>query len=150
MPGFSTAEKVTDVSGRGVGMDVVKTNLDRLGGVIDIDSKLKEGTTIRIKLPLTLAIIPSQIIVAGGDRYAIPQVNLEELLRIPANQVKQRVEIVGDAEVVRLRGKLLPLIKLADVIGIESTYVDPKDNVIKKDRRRNIVDRRSKRSLPFN
>ncbi|MBU1161581.1 MAG: chemotaxis protein CheA, partial [Proteobacteria bacterium] len=113
MPGFSTAEKVTDVSGRGVGMDVVKTNLDRLGGVIDIDSKLGKGTTIRIKLPLTLAIIPSQIIVAGGDRYAIPQVNLEELLRIPANQVKDRVEIVGDAEVVRLRGKLLPLIKLA-------------------------------------
>ncbi len=150
MPGFSTAEKVTDVSGRGVGMDVVKTNLDRLGGVIDIDSKLKEGTTIRIKLPLTLAIIPSQIIVAGGDRYAIPQVNLEELLRIPANQVKDRVEIVGDAEVVRLRGKLLPLIKLADVIGIESTYVDPKDETTKKDRRRNIIDRRSKRSLPFN
>lgn len=149
MPGFSTAEKVTDVSGRGVGMDVVKTNLDRLGGVIDIDSKLGEGMTIRIKLPLTLAIIPSQIIVAGGDRYAIPQVNLEELLRIPANQVKDRVEIVGDAEVVRLRGKLLPLIKLADVIGIESTYFDYKDGSSKTDRRRNISDRRSKISPYF-
>jgi len=149
MPGFSTAEKVTDVSGRGVGMDVVKTNLDRLGGVIDIDAKLGEGTTIRIKLPLTLAIIPSQIIVAGGDRYAIPQVNLEELLRIPANQVKDRVEIVGDAEVVRLRGKLLPLIKLADVIGIESTYFDYKDASSKTDRRRNISDRRSKISPYF-
>ena len=149
MPGFSTAEKVTDVSGRGVGMDVVKTNLDRLGGVIDIDSKIGEGTTIRIKLPLTLAIIPSQIIVAGGDRYAIPQVNLEELLRIPANQVKDRVEIVGDAEVVRLRGKLLPLIKLADVIGIESTYFDYKDGSSKTDRRRNISDRRSKRNPYF-
>jgi len=149
MPGFSTAEKVTDVSGRGVGMDVVKTNLDRLGGVIDIDSKIGEGTTIRIKLPLTLAIIPSQIIVAGGDRYAIPQVNLEELLRIPANQVKDRVEIVGDAEVVRLRGKLLPLIKLADVIGIESTYFDYKDGSSKTDRRRNISDRRSKRNSYF-
>ena len=149
MPGFSTAEKVTDVSGRGVGMDVVKTNLDRLGGVIDIDSKLGEGTTIRIKLPLTLAIIPSQIIVAGGDRYAIPQVNLEELLRIPDSQVKDRVEIVGDAEVVRLRGKLLPLIKLADVIGIESTYFDYKDGSSKTDRRRNISDRRSKKSPYF-
>jgi len=149
MPGFSTAEKVTDVSGRGVGMDVVKTNLDRLGGVIDIDSKLGEGTTIRIKLPLTLAIIPSQIIVAGGDRYAIPQVNLEELLRIPANQVKDRVEIVGDAEVVRLRGKLLPLIKLTDVIGIESTYSDCKDGRSKTDRRRNISDRRSRKSPYF-
>ena len=150
MPGFSTAEKVTDVSGRGVGMDVVKTNLDRLGGVIDIDSKLGEGTTIRIKLPLTLAIIPSQIIVAGGDRYAIPQVNLEELLRIPANQVKDRVEIVGDAEVVRLRGKLLPLIKLADVIGIESTYFDYKYGSSKTERRRNVSDRRSKKSPFFN
>ena len=149
MPGFSTAEKVTDVSGRGVGMDVVKTNLERLGGVIDIDSKLGEGTTIRIKLPLTLAIIPSQIIVAGGDRYAIPQVNLEELLRIPAHQVKDRVEIVGDAEVVRLRGKLLPLIKLADVIGIESIYFDYKDGRAKTERRRNISDRRSKKSPYF-
>jgi two-component system chemotaxis sensor kinase CheA len=149
MPGFSTADKVTDVSGRGVGMDVVKTNLDRLGGVIDIDSKFGKGTTIRIKLPLTLAIIPSQIIVAGGDRYAIPQVNLEELLRIPANQVKDRVEIVGDAEVVRLRGKLLPLIKLADVIGIESTYFDYKEGNSKPDRRRSISDRRSKKSPYF-
>ena len=150
MPGFSTAEKVTDVSGRGVGMDVVKTNLDRLGGVVDIDSKPGEGTTIRIKLPLTLAIIPSQIIVAGGDRYAIPQVNLEELLRIPANQVKNRVEIVGDAEVVRLRGKLLPLIKLADIIGIESTYFDYSEGNSKTDRRRNISDRRSRKSPYFN
>ena len=95
---------------------------------------------------MTLAIIPSQIIVAGGDRYAIPQVNLEELLRIPANQVKDRVEIVGDAEVVRLRGKLLPLIKLADVIGIESTYFDYKYGNSNTDRRRNISDRRSKKS----
>ncbi|MFZ0483414.1 MAG: chemotaxis protein CheW, partial [Desulfobacterales bacterium] len=149
MPGFSTAEKITDVSGRGVGMDVVKTNLDKLGGIVDIDSKPGEGTTIRIKLPLTLAIIPSQIIVAGGDRYAIPQVNLEELLRIPANQVKDRVEIVGDAEVVRLRGKLLPLIKLADVIGIESTYFDYRDGRSKTDRRRKISDRRSKKSPYF-
>jgi two-component system, chemotaxis family, sensor kinase CheA len=149
MPGFSTAEKVTDVSGRGVGMDVVKTNLDRLGGVIDIDSVLGKGTTIRIKLPLTLAIIPSQIIVASGERYAIPQVNLEELLRIPAHQVKDRVEIVGDAEVVRLRGNLLPLIKLTDVIGTEPTYVHPDDGMDRKERRQNIADRRCKKSPYF-
>ena len=73
LPGFSTAEKITDVSGRGVGMDVVKTNLDKLGGIIDIDSKLGKGTTIRIKLPLTLAIIPCQIVLTGGERYAIPR-----------------------------------------------------------------------------
>lgn len=149
MPGFSTAETVTDLSGRGVGMDVVKTNLDRLGGVIDIDSVLGEGTTIRIKLPLTLAIIPSQIIVAGGERYAIPQVNLEELLRIPANQVKDRVEIVGDAEVVRLRGNLLPLIKLTDVIGTEATYIHPNDGIARTERRQKISDRRCKKSPYF-
>nr|MDJ0624575.1 chemotaxis protein CheA [Desulfocapsaceae bacterium] len=127
LPGFSTASQVTDVSGRGVGMDVVKTNLDKLGGHVDIISESGSGTTISIKLPLTLAIIPCQIIMTGDERYAIPQVNLEELLRIPASQVKEKVERVGDAEVVRLRGNLLPLIRLADVIGIERTYYDEKD-----------------------
>ena len=149
MPGFSTAEKVTDVSGRGVGMDVVKTNLDKLGGVVDIDSELGKGTTIRIKLPLTLAIIPSQIIVTGKERYAIPQVNLEELLRIPAGQVKDKIEIVGDAEVVRLRGDLLPLIHLADIINVERTYFDPDTQELKSDRRDSIADRRSNKSPLF-
>ena len=146
LPGFSTAEKVTDVSGRGVGMDVVKTNLDKLGGVVDIDSKVGEGTSIRIKLPLTLAIIPSQIISTEGERYAIPQVNLKELLRIPADQVKDRIEKVGNAEVVRLRGNLLSLIRLADVIGVERTYFDTEEKQEKKDCRGNITDRRSRRS----
>ncbi|MGD9211130.1 MAG: chemotaxis protein CheW, partial [Desulfobacteraceae bacterium] len=150
LPGFSTAEKITDVSGRGVGMDVVKTNLDKLGGLIDIDSKLGKGSTIRIKLPLTLAIIPCQIIMTGGERYAIPQVNLEELLRIPADQVKKRIERVGNAEVVRLRGNLLPLIKLANVINVESIYTDPKTGQKNKDRRKSIADRRGKKSTVFN
>lgn len=149
MPGFSTAEKVTDVSGRGVGMDVVKTNLDKLGGVVEIDSELGKGTTIRIKLPLTLAIIPCQIIVTGRERYAIPQINLEELLRIPAGQVKDKVEIVGDAEVVRLRGNLLPLVHLADVIGVERTYCDPATQELKSDRRDSIADRRSNKNPLF-
>jgi two-component system chemotaxis sensor kinase CheA len=146
LPGFSTAEKITDVSGRGVGMDVVKTNLDKLGGIIDIDSDLGKGSTIRIKLPLTLAIIPCQIVMTGNERYAIPQVNLEELLRIPANQVKDRIERVGDAEVVRLRGNLLPLIKLSEVIETESVFVDPKTGKTRVDRRKSISDRRSKKS----
>lgn len=146
LPGLSTAEKVSDVSGRGVGMDVVKTNLDKLGGVVDIDSRLGEGTTVKIKLPLTLAIIPSQLVKVEGERYAIPQVNLEELFRIPATQVKDRIEKVGDAEVVRLRGTLLPLIRLADVIGVDRTYEDIDRNEIQKDRRINIADRRSKKS----
>jgi two-component system chemotaxis sensor kinase CheA len=150
LPGFSTAKEVTDVSGRGVGMDVVKTNLDQLGGNVDIISEKGSGTTISIKLPLTLAIIPCQIIETAGERYAIPQVNLEELLRIPAAQVKDRVERVGDAEVVRLRGVLLPLIRLADVIGIERTYYDPETGDMRPDRREKIYDRRGKNSPLFN
>ena len=150
LPGFSTAIEVTDVSGRGVGMDVVKTNLDQLGGNVDIISEKGSGTTISIKLPLTLAIIPCQIIETDGERYAIPQVNLEELLRIPAGQVKDRVERVGDAEVVRLRGVLLPLIRLADVIGIKRTYYDPNADELKPDRREKISDRRGRNSPLFN
>lgn len=148
LPGFSMAKKVTDVSGRGVGMDVVKTNLDKLGGQVEIVSEVGKGTTISIKLPLTLAIIPCQIITTSGERYAIPQVNLEELLRIPANQVKKRVEKVGNAEVVRLRGNLLPLIRLSDVIEAERNYWDPTEEELKTDRRDSIADRRGKHS-PF-
>lgn len=144
LPGFSTAKEVTDVSGRGVGMDVVKTNLDQLGGQVDIISEVGQGTTIYIKLPLTLAIIPCQIIMTGGERYAIPQVNLEELLRIPASQVKDRIERVGNAEVVRLRGNLLPLIRLSDVLNIERTYYDQDGDKFKTDRRERISDRRGK------
>lgn len=149
MPGFSTAKQVTDVSGRGVGMDVVKTNLDQLGGNVDIISEVGKGTTISIKLPLTLAIIPCQIIDVSSERYAIPQVNLEELLRIPAAQVKERVERVGDAEVVRLRGNLLPLIRLADVIGLERQFWNEETKSYREDRRENISDRRSAESPLF-
>ncbi|MCB2173765.1 chemotaxis protein CheA, partial [bacterium] len=145
-PGFSSADTVTEVSGRGVGMDVVKSNFDKLGGQIDITSETGKGTAISIKLPLTLAIIPCQVILTEGERYAIPQVNLEELLRIPAHLAKERIEIVGSAEVVRLRGKLLPLVRLADALGIERTYTDPDDGNVKIDRRRRIADRRSKQS----
>ncbi|MDY0360574.1 MAG: chemotaxis protein CheW [Desulforegulaceae bacterium] len=143
-PGFSTAEQVTDVSGRGVGMDVVKSNLEKLGGIIDIDSKKGRGTAIKIKLPLTLAIIPSQIISTGNEKYAIPQVNLDELLRVPAGQIKDKIEKVGDAAVVRLRGTLLPLIRLSDVLGIKRTFIDPETGEERLDRRDNIADRRSK------
>lgn len=147
LPGFSTAKTITDVSGRGVGMDVVKTNLDRLGGIIDIESNVGKGTNIKIKLPLTLAIIPSQIISVAKERYAIPQVNLNELLRIPAAQVKERIEKVGTSEVVRLRGALLPLLNLSEVLGIQRTFTDPETGEEKIDRRQNLADRRSKQLL---
>ncbi|MGE3540084.1 MAG: chemotaxis protein CheW [Candidatus Tectimicrobiota bacterium] len=115
-PGFSTAKQLTDISGRGVGMDVVHTNLTKLGGTIDIDSQVGVGTTFRIKLPLTLAIIPCLLVSVAGERYAIPQVNLVELVRVPATQVAERVERIGAAMVMRRRGSLLPLVRLRDVI----------------------------------
>lgn len=147
MAGFSTAPEVTDVSGRGVGMDVVVTNIESLGGIIEIDSIPGKGTDIQIKLPLTLAIIPSQITSVGNERYALPQVNLMELLRIPAGQVKEKIEKVGDAAVVRLRGELLPLLNLSEMLGIEKTYTDPADKTEQEDRRKNLADRRSKEHL---
>ncbi len=82
LPGFSTAEKVTNVSGRGVGMDVVKTNVEKIGGTVDVQSTMGRGTTVRVKIPLTLAIIPALVVTCGGDRYAIPQVSLLELVRL--------------------------------------------------------------------
>ena len=149
LPGFSTASQVTDVSGRGVGMDVVVTNIQSLGGIIELDSTPGQGTDIQIKLPLTLAIIPSQITSVGGERYALPQVNLNELLRIPAAQIKEKIEKVGDAAVVRLRGELLPLLNLAQMLGIEKTFTDPVTKEEQPDRRRNLADRRSKKHLTY-
>lgn len=147
LPGFSMAKEVTDVSGRGVGMDVVITNIQNLGGIIELDSTPGQGTTIQIKLPLTLAIIPSQITSVGNERYALPQVNLNELLRIPAAQVKEKIETVGDAAVVRLRGELLPLLNLSEMLGIEKKYTDPIAKEARLDRRENTADRRSKHHL---
>jgi len=118
LPGVSTAEKVSDVSGRGVGMDVVKTNLDRLGGKIEIDSTPGRGSRFRIKLPLTLAIIPSLLVSDGGERFAIPQVSVGELIRIPASQLAQRTDRVGDAVVLNVRDRLVPLLHLADALGV--------------------------------
>jgi two-component system chemotaxis sensor kinase CheA len=143
MPGFSTAAEVTDVSGRGVGMDVVTTNIETLGGVIELEAIPGKGTDILVKLPLTLAIIPSQITVVGEERYAIPQVNLSELLRIPAAEVKDRVERVGDAQVVRLRGELLPLLDLARVLGIEKTDCGPHTGGTKPDGRETLCQSRA-------
>ncbi len=118
LPGVSTAEKLSDVSGRGVGMDVVKTNLDRLGGKIEIDSTPGKGSRFRIKLPLTLAIIPSLLVSNGGQRFAIPQVSVGELIRISHAQIAQRTDRVGDAEVLNLRDRMVPLVYLADALSL--------------------------------
>jgi len=146
--GMSTSDAVTQWSGRGVGLDVVKANVEQFGGSIDIDTAPNQGTRFRIKLPLTLAIIASQLVCVEGHRFAIPQVHVEELIRIPAHQVKHRIEVIGNAEVLRLRGDLLPLVRLSDLLKIERTYVDPTDNLRKPDRRFAIADRRSKRISP--
>lgn len=143
LPGLSTAEKVTETSGRGVGMDVVKNNLDRLGGKVSIQSTLGKGTVFNIKLPLTLAIIPSLIIHEEQERFAIPQVNVIELLRIPSAQIKDRLQVVGDTEVVVVRGELIPVVRLADLLGVTKTYIDPKTGKVEIDRRTRVADRRS-------
>lgn len=112
LPGFSTAAQVTNVSGRGVGMDVVKTNIEKIGGTIDVQSHVGRGTTFRIKIPLTLAIIPALTVTCAGDRYAIPQVSLLELVRLEGEAVTTGVEQIHGAPVHRLRGSLLPLVYL--------------------------------------
>lgn len=143
LPGFSTAKQVTEISGRGVGMDVVKTNFTKLGGVIDIESRKNHGTRIRVKLPLTLAIIPSLMTSVADETYAIPQVNLVELVRIPAKEVRNRIERIGEALVMRLRGHLLPVLKLSQVLGIEQpVFIDPKTGEARPDRRVRVDDRR--------
>ncbi|MBS1818600.1 MAG: chemotaxis protein CheW [Acidobacteria bacterium] len=118
IPGFSTAEQVTNVSGRGVGMDVVKTNIEKIGGQVDIQTAAGEGTTLRIKIPLTLAIIPALMVASGGERYAIPQVSLLELVRLEGEQARHGIERIQDALFYRLRGNLLPLAYLHRELGL--------------------------------
>ncbi len=117
LPGLSTAEKLTNVSGRGVGMDVVKTNIEKIGGTIDLASEPGRGTSFRIKIPLTLAIIPALIVTSAGERYAIPQVNLVELLHLDGEQATRSIEQIHGTPVCRLRGNLLPLVDLAGELG---------------------------------
>ena len=124
LPGFSTAEKVTNVSGRGVGMDVVRTNVEKIGGAVDLQSTPGQGTTVRIKIPLTLAIIPALIVNCGEERYAIPQVNLLELVRLEGEQARAGIEMVHGVPVHRLRGKLLPLVHLSRELKVDRKILD--------------------------
>ena len=129
-PGFSTAAAVTSVSGRGVGMDVVRTNIDQIGGTIDIKSVAGEGTSVTIKIPLTLAIVSALIVEAGGDRFAIPQLAVVELVRARANS-EHRIERIKDTAVLRLRNKLLPLMHLKKLLKIDDgSSTDPENGFI--------------------
>lgn len=121
LPGLSTAQQITNVSGRGVGMDVVRTNIEKINGTIDVQSRLGKGTTFKLKIPLTLAIIPTLIITSGGERYAIPQINLLELVRLEGVQAQKGIEMVHGAPVYRLRGRLLPLVYLNQELHLDTT-----------------------------
>ncbi len=129
-PGFSTAAAITSVSGRGVGMDVVRTNIDQIGGTIDIKSVAGEGSSVTIKIPLTLAIVSALIVEAGGDRFAIPQLAVVELVRARANS-EHRIERIKDTAVLRLRNKLLPLMHLKKLLKIDDgSSTDPENGFI--------------------
>jgi two-component system, chemotaxis family, sensor kinase CheA len=129
-PGFSTAAQVTSVSGRGVGMDVVRTNIDQIGGTIDVKSVAGEGSSVTIKIPLTLAIVSALIVEAAGDRFAIPQLSVVELVRARANS-EHRIERIKDTAVLRLRNKLLPLMHLKKLLKIDDgSSSDPENGFI--------------------
>lgn len=123
-PGFSTAAAITNVSGRGVGMDVVRTNIERIGGTVELSSVAGQGTTIRIKIPLTLAIVPALIVNSEKNIFAIPQVKLVELVRVDSSSEHQ-IEYLQGSPMYRLRGNILPLVDMNKVLGISKTGPAP-------------------------
>ncbi len=129
-PGFSTAAKVTNVSGRGVGMDVVRTNVEKIGGSVDLTSTFGVGTTIRLKIPLTLAIVPALIVHSGSEnrlgRFAIPQVKLVELVRVDQSSQEHKIEWLQGVPVYRLRGNILPLVDLNGVLELGGDPLEKK------------------------
>ncbi len=124
LPGLSTSEEVSDLSGRGVGMDVVKTQVEKLGGIIEMESSLGHGTRIFLRLPLTLAIIPSLIVQVGKSFFAIPQVNLEEVVCLYDDDIRTKIECAGSREVYRLRSMLLPIVHLSEVLARPEPFTD--------------------------
>jgi two-component system, chemotaxis family, sensor kinase CheA len=129
LPGFSTAPAVTTVSGRGVGMDVVKTNIEKIGGSVDLQSAAGQGTTVRIRIPLTLAIIKVLVVTSAGDRYAIPQVSIVELVRAEGEKARKNIQRVHGALVYRYRDRLLPLVNLNGVLRVEADTAAEEDAV---------------------
>ena len=117
-PGFSTAAKVTNVSGRGVGMDVVKTNIEKLNGIIDIESEVGKGTTMKLKIPLTLAIIQSLLVGAQEEFFAIPLASVLETVRVPIDDIYT----IDGKNVLRLRDEVLSLVKLSDIFGVKQVF----------------------------
>jgi two-component system, chemotaxis family, sensor kinase CheA len=127
-PGLSTAQQVNNISGRGVGMDVVRTNIEKIGGTVDVQSTAGKGTLLKIKIPLTLAIIPALVVTSGGERFAIPQVSLIELVRCEGEQAA--IADIHGASVYRLRGNLLPLVYLNRELRLESQVASDAVNIV--------------------
>jgi two-component system, chemotaxis family, sensor kinase CheA len=142
LPGMSTADKVTSVSGRGVGMDVVKSNIEKIGGTVDLLSRPGQGTTIKVKIPLTLAIIPGLIVTTSerrslprsqraiGERFVIPQVSLLELIRLEGDSGKRQIERIHGTPVYRRRGQLLPIVYLNEVLEMGETFDSGVVNIV--------------------
>ncbi len=122
LPGFTTADRVTNLSGRGVGMDVVKTCIEQIGGTIELQTRKDVGTTIRLTVPLTLAIVPAIMVFCGSHRFAIPQINVVEMLRLRGDEQQQACAQFHDTPVLRLRGELLPMADLCAKLGVESRF----------------------------
>jgi two-component system chemotaxis sensor kinase CheA len=134
-PGFSTAAKVTNVSGRGVGMDVVRTNIEKIGGTVEIESQAGRGTTMRLKIPLTLAIVPAMVVRCENDAFAIPQINLVELVRVEQSSAEHKIEYIQGHPVYRLRGNILPLVhirKVLEISEVDSTAQEVSNIIVLK------------------
>jgi two-component system chemotaxis sensor kinase CheA len=132
LPGFSTAAAVTNVSGRGVGMDVVRTNVERIGGKVEVESHEGRGTTLRLRIPLTLAIIPALIVRSVNQSFALPQGALSELVHVSPEQATSAIEWLEGAPLYRLRGQLLPLVFLDEMLmpGVEHKTVTEQDHFV--------------------
>lgn len=130
LPGFSTSEEVTNLSGRGVGLDVVRENLSRVNGLADVDSSPGHGTVFRLRIPLTLAIMPALVVLADGERYAIPQVNVLELVHLDLEGSEAKIERVHGAPVYRLRGALLPLVELRGELDLDEAEMTSSATIV--------------------
>ncbi|MGI9176346.1 MAG: chemotaxis protein CheA [Pirellulales bacterium] len=129
-PGFSTAATVTSVSGRGVGMDVVRTNIESIGGTVDIQSGVGTGTVVRVHVPLTLAIMPALVVRCGSERFAIPQSAVGELVPLKRDRSGPRIEGLAEAPVMRVRGRLVPIVFLDQFLGIRETTACREDGTV--------------------
>jgi two-component system chemotaxis sensor kinase CheA len=129
LPGFSTAAAVTHVSGRGVGMDVVRANVEKVGGSVEIESRVGLGTTIRLRIPLTLAIVPALVVKSAGETFALPQSLLAELAYVPEREVKKSVERIGASDFYRLRERLLPIVWLDRLLGLSEGRQDESEGI---------------------